>query len=339
MPTESLAASALHLPSSAVPSGPAPDPPPISAPSSPGAPPGSRGIPLTSRGARPVERVSYLIGAALIASGLFHATVLITSGGTWDGPVSWRKPMTFGLSFGLTVITIAWVASYIPLRTRTRALLLGAFATAAVVEVGLITLQAWRRVPSHFNMETPLDEAISRVLAAGGGVIVVVMLVLTVATWRPLPRVVPSMRLALRAGFLALDSALLIGAIMVVTAVLDIARDDQLAAYAVGSQWKPAHFVPMHGVLALPLLAWLLARTPLPERARLQTVALAVAGYAALCLLSIVESTAAVNPLEAPWPADIVAFLAIAAIVAAGARTLALLRRTLPDDADGLRPA
>ncbi|HEX5202974.1 MAG TPA: hypothetical protein VFW27_23855 [Actinoplanes sp.] len=279
-------------------------------------------------GARPIERAGYLIGAVLIASGLFHAAVLITSGGTWEGPVSWRKPMTFGLSFGLTLITLAWVTSWIPLRDRTRNLLLGLFATVSVVEVLLITMQAWRRVPSHFNMETAVDTAVSRVLAGGGGVIIVVLIALTVATWRPLPGVAPSMRLALRAGFLALDSALLIGAVMVVTAVLDVSRGDQLAAYAVGAQWKPAHFVPMHGVLALPLLAWLLTRTPLPERSRLRTVALAAAGYAVLCLLSVVESAAAIDPLRAPLPVDTTAAVAIAAIVAAAGRALALLRST-----------
>jgi len=113
---------------------------------------------------------------------------------------------------------------------------------------------------------------------------------------------------------------------MVVTAVLDIYHGDQVAAYAVGAQWKPAHFVPMHGVLALPLLAWLLARTPLPERARVQTVALATAGYGVLCLLSVIESAAAINPLQAPLLADTTAALAVAAIVAAAARALALLR-------------
>jgi hypothetical protein len=124
---------------------------------------------------------------ALVASGLFHAAVLITSGDTWEGPVSWRKPATFGLSFGLTLITLAWVSSYVPLRARSRRLLLGVFAAAAVVEVALITLQAWRRVPSHFNMETPFDTLVSRVLAAGGGVIILVIVALTVATLRPSP--------------------------------------------------------------------------------------------------------------------------------------------------------
>ncbi|MFI5892739.1 hypothetical protein ACIA5D_21775 [Actinoplanes sp. NPDC051513] len=322
-PVSALRALAIGPPTPGVPVPGPPDPPAQS--------PAAGGRPVAG-GARPIERAGYLIGSVLLASGLFHAAVLITSGGTWEGPVSWRKPMTFGLSFGLTLITIAWVTSLVPLRDRTRNLLLGVFATASVVEVLLITMQAWRRVPSHFNMETPFDTAVSRVLAAGGGVIIVVVVALTIATWRPLPAVAPSMRLALRAGFLALDTALLIGAIMVVTAVLDVARGDQLAAYAVGAQWKPAHFVPMHGVLALPLLAWLLARTPLPERSRVKTVALATAGYGVLCLLSVVESAASINPLQAPLIADTIAALAIAAIVAAGARALALLRSTpMPD--------
>jgi hypothetical protein len=130
------------------------------------------------------------------------------------------------------------------------------------------------------------------------------------------------MRLALRAGFLALDTALLIGAIMVVTAVLDVARGDQVAAYAVGAQWKPAHFVPMHGVLALPLLAWLLARTPCPSappahgrpgRLRLRHP-LPASGHRVR------------RPHQSPGGpliADTATALAIAAIVAAAARTLA----------------
>jgi len=334
MPTNA-ASSAASLPApSAAPSpalaAAAPSPaalgPPVAAGSG-AADPGVRGTPGPLRsGVRPIERACYLIGAVLIAGGLFHAAVLVTSGGTWEGPVSWRKPATFGLSFGLTLITIAWVSSYLPLRDRARRLLLTAFAAAAVVEVALITVQAWRRVPSHFNMETGVDTAISRVLAGGGGVLIVVIAALTVVSWRPMPAVPPSMRLALRSGLLALDVALLIGAVMVVTAVLDIYHGDQTAAYAVGAHWKPAHFVPMHGVLALPLLAWLLARTPLPERSRLHTVALAVAGYATLCLLSVIESAAGINPLEGPLPADAATALAIAAIVAAAARTLALLR-------------
>jgi hypothetical protein len=70
----------------------------------------------------PIERVGYLTGILLLASGLVHLAILLTSGGSWNGPLSWRKPTTFGLSFGLTLMTIVWVTSFVRLRERTRAL-------------------------------------------------------------------------------------------------------------------------------------------------------------------------------------------------------------------------
>jgi len=55
---------------------------------------------------RAVERIGYLVGAVLLASGLIHFALLAIGGGSWAGPLSLRKPTTFGLSFGLTLITI-----------------------------------------------------------------------------------------------------------------------------------------------------------------------------------------------------------------------------------------
>src|ERR1700760_290947 len=129
-----------------------------------------------------LRKLCYAVGAALIVSGLAHLAVLIVGGGTWFGPVSFRKPMTFGLSFGLTLITIAWVSSYLPLGPRLRRWSLGAFMVACVAEVALITVQAWRHVPSHFDMATPFDSVVARVLAAGGAVLVAVIAVLTVVS-------------------------------------------------------------------------------------------------------------------------------------------------------------
>lgn len=275
--------------------------------------------------ARPVERACYAIGALLITSGLFHLGVLVVTGGTWQGPVSWRKPMTFGLSFGLTLITIAWVASHISLGRRTRRCLLNLFAAASVLEVTLITLQAWRRVPSHFNQETAFDGVVARVLAAGGGVLIAVIVVLTVASWRADSRVAPSMRLAVRAGLVALDVALLIGAVMIATGISRVFAGDQQAAYAVGGALKPGHAVTMHGVLALPVLAWLLARTSWPEQRRVRVVWLAVTGYALLAGVVVAESITGVNPLEAPVVATVLAALGTLAVAAAGLITVTAL--------------
>ena len=272
-------------------------------------------------------RPYYLIGAVLIGSGLVHLGVLLATGGTWSGPVSWRKPATFGLSFGLTLITIAWVAGYLPLSGRARRWLLGSFAAACVTEVVLITVQAWRHVPSHFNMETPADSAIARVLAAGGGVLVVVIATLTVISWRPHPGVPPSMRLAVRAGLLALDVALAIGVVMIVAGVVDVAQGAQQTAYTVGARWKPAHFMPMHGILALPALAWLLSRTAWPERRRTQVVAAAAAAYAVLCALAVIDSITEVAPRDAPLATTV---LAAAAVLFLGATALLTLANVTP---------
>jgi hypothetical protein len=111
---------------------------------------------------RPIERAAYWTGGLLILSGVIHLAMLLTGGGTWEGPLSLRKPATFGLSFGLTLVNVTLIASFLPLKNRSRALLLGVFTAACVLETFLVSLQTWRGVPSHFNVETPFDAAIAR---------------------------------------------------------------------------------------------------------------------------------------------------------------------------------
>ena len=103
-----------------------------------------------------------MVGVLLLASGLVHLAILVMTGGTWIGPLSLRKPTTFGLSFGVTLITIAWVSSFLRLGDRARAILLGVFTIACVIETALVSLQAWRGVPSHFNTETTFDALVAR---------------------------------------------------------------------------------------------------------------------------------------------------------------------------------
>jgi hypothetical protein len=239
---------------------------------------------------RRVERVCYVIGAALIASGLFHLAVFAVDGGPWEGPVSWRKPTTFGLSFGLTLITIAWVASFLSLGARVRTVLLSVFAAACVAETALITVQAWRHVPSHFNMETPLNTVISMSLAVGGGVLIVILVTLTVRAYGENPGVPPSTRLALRAGFTTLLIALASGAAMIARGVVLVRTGHQQAAYSAGGFLKPVHAVTMHGVLVLPGLAWLLSFRPMPESGRVRVIAGVTAAYAVAISVVIVFS-------------------------------------------------
>jgi hypothetical protein len=244
---------------------------------------------------RRIERVCYVVAAILVLSGLFHLGVFAVLGGPWYGPVSWRKPVTFGLSFGLTLATVAWVSSYLRIGPRLRTVLLGVFAVDCVAEVAGITVQAWRHVPSHFNFETPANRSVSMMLAIGGGILIAVLVALAVPAFRGDPEQSPSMRLALRAGFVTLLIGLASGAAMIARGVTLVNTGHQQLAYQLGGFLKPVHAVSLHGVLVLPGLAWLLSRLDWAEARRTRTVALAVAGYAAAILGALVLSLAGPN--------------------------------------------
>jgi hypothetical protein len=244
---------------------------------------------IWTRGRR-IERICFALGAALIGAGIFHLAVFAVDGGPWYGPVSWRKPFTFGLSFGLTLITVAWVASYLRIGERLRVILLGVFAADCFVEVGGITLQAWRRVPSHVDMETPFDTAVSMTLAVGGGVLIVILGTLAVAAFRANPDLAPSMRLALRAGFATLVIGLVTGAAMIARGVTLVSTGHQQQAYDAVGFLKAVHGVSLHGVLVLPALAWLLSFTGWDESRRTRAVAIAVAGYGLAIAAALVYS-------------------------------------------------
>jgi hypothetical protein len=226
------------------------------------------------------QRICYAVAAVLVLAGLFHLGVFAVRGGPWYGPVSWRKPATFGLSFGLTLAAVTWVTSYLRISPGIRTALLAVFAADCVAEVAGITLQAWRHVPSHFNMETPGNTVVSMSLAIGGGILIVVLVTLAVAAFRGDPTVPPSMRLALRAGFATLLIGLASGAAMVARGVTLVNTGHQQLAYQVAGFLKPVHAVSLHGVLVLPGLAWLLSRVRWSEARRTRAVALAAAGYA-----------------------------------------------------------
>jgi hypothetical protein len=237
--------------------------------------------PAPARGPRPAERLCHATGVLLVLSGLAHRVVFAVDGGPWDGPVSWRKPVTFGLSFGVTLIAVTWVTSYVRIGARPRAALLAVLAADCVVEVGGITLQAWRRVPSHLNTETPFDTAVSMTLAVGGGILVVLLTVFAVASFRHPPTGPAGMPLAVRSGFAVLLVALASGAAMIARGVVLTRTGHQEAAYHSTAPLKPLHGVSLHAVLVLPALARLLSRTSWSEAVRRRIVAAGVGCYAA----------------------------------------------------------
>ena len=246
-----------------------------------------------TRGRR-IERIGYAVGALLLISGIAHIAILAVTGESWVGPLSLRKPATFGLSFGITLVTIVWVTSFLPLADRTRVALLSIFTAASVVETALVSLQAWRGVPSHFNVETAFDAMVARALAVGGIALVTVIVGLTATAFRRNPAVPISLRRAIQMGFVALCIAMATGATMIARGMLLVFAGHPTAAYATGGALKPTHAVTMHGILVLPLLAWLLSFADWSERDRLRVVLLASAAYLALASVIAIRNIAGI---------------------------------------------
>ena len=59
--------------------------------------------------ARSELKLMFVVGALLLASGLFHLLVWAVLGGSMAGDVSWRKPILFGFSTGATMVSLGWV--------------------------------------------------------------------------------------------------------------------------------------------------------------------------------------------------------------------------------------
>jgi len=269
---------------------------------------------------RRVERVAYVVGLVLFLSGLVHVGILLVTGWTWIGPVSLRKAATFGLSFGLTLPSVAWATSY--LRLPARGLVLGVFIVTSVVETALISMQAWRGVPSHFNFATPFDTAVSTALALGGGVIVLVGVVCTLAAFAGAGGLAPSMALAVRTGLVVLLVAFATGAVMVARGVVEARGGQAQLAYDTAGSLKPLHAVAMHVVLVLPALAWLLAHTSWAETRRLRLVWVAVVADAVLTVVVGYEAFAGIPPLTPPLVLGVLSAAALIVLATTGATAL-----------------
>lgn len=264
------------------------------------------------------QRLCYVVGTALIAIGLLHGLAFLVLGGAWAGDVSWRKPFTFGVSFGLTTITLAWMAGFLRMGPRSAWPAFGVLAAANTIEVLWVTLQRARGVPSHFNDDTAFDNAL---FLLNGGVIFVTMTVIVLLTVRAFffTDAAPSMRLALRGGLLLLNAAMAGGVAMIVYGTV---FDAESMTFGAAGIMKVPHAVGIHAIQVLPGLAWLLSFSSSSEDRRLRIVALATAGYAGLVLVSALQTYTG----RTPWDVDVLTgallLASLAALAFAALRTL-----------------
>jgi hypothetical protein len=280
------------------------------------------------RQARPWQRLGYLVGAALILVGLAHLLAWLFVGGAWAGPVSFRKPTTFGISFGLTTVTMAWVAGQLRISDRTGWLLMVPLVLADTSEVVWVSVQRWRGVAAHFNDDTALDNLLFVVMGGVAvGVAATVILVVAVLSFTHM-RAAPSMALAIRAGLLILLVAQVVGGWMIQhgLGLADQGATDGLTTFGAAGVMKVPHAVAIHGIQVLPALAWLLSFAALPEQRRVGLVRVAVGGYVALVVVSMLQTASGVAPFDVGVVAALLYLLGVALLGMALVTALLALR-------------
>ena len=258
------------------------------------------------------QKFAYATGFLLIGSAVFHTIVLVVTGGTLEGDLSWRKPILFGEAFGLTVVSVAWVMTFLPKRPRLGWLLLGTLSVANFGEVFWVSIQQWRGVPSHFNTTTTFDA----LAFFGAGALILfaatVIIVVTVLTFFSLQA--PSgLVLAIRTGMLLLVATQFFGLVMILVSG---------HTFGAAGDMKVPHGLSLHGIQVLPVLAWLLLFTPWSESRRTRAVALAAAGYTGLVTASAVQTYSGRAPLDLTLPVALILGLSVASVAAAFAIAL-----------------
>src|SRR3989442_4691107 len=106
------------------------------------------------------QKFLYFIGFLLLVSAVFHTGVFIVTGGSLEGDISWREPILFGESFGLTCLSVAWIMTFLPKWCVWGWLLAGAVWFVNFWVVVLVAMQNWGGVPSHLYNRQPFDAVV-----------------------------------------------------------------------------------------------------------------------------------------------------------------------------------
>lgn len=234
------------------------------------------------------QRLLYISGALLVLSGLIHVGVWFVLGGDWEGPVSWRKPILFGISTGLTVLSVGWI--YPKLKSRKRdSFLCGLFGLAMVAEVALITIQQWRGVASHFNHTTPLNTLIESWMTY---LIIFATVVLVEITRRCFVGLnAPSdLKLAILGGMAFLIVSCLIGFLILIYGNSRAALGADPSIFGRAGVTKFPHGVAIHAIQLFPLNCWLLLKFGVPLKQRTRLIGCLIASISAFLLFSLAQT-------------------------------------------------
>ncbi|MET8202717.1 hypothetical protein [Micromonospora taraxaci] len=278
--------------------------------------------------------------AAVCAVGILVDSRVLT------GAPIWLKPFKFAVSFVLYGATLAWMLTLLPRRSRAAEWAATVVVAMAVIEMVVIVGQVIRGQTSHFNGTSALNSALFSVMGAAIMVLFLAHLLIGIVL---LIRRIPDRAAATAVGWgLGLSLLGMLAAIPMVLPMQEPGIDGISGAHSVGvvdggaglpvvgwsttgGDLRIGHFVGLHALQALPILAILLSRfaTRLDERTRVRLLVVAGAAYGVLTVLLTWQALRG-QPLLRPDAATLVAVAALV-VTTATAAGLVLARRSRPE--------
>ncbi|WP_433352511.1 hypothetical protein ACQPYV_19450 [Micromonospora saelicesensis] len=300
---------------------------------------------VVRRAARWNRPLMFLVSVMAVLAVVAVVGILVDPRVLTGAPI-WLKPFKFAVSFVLYGATLAWMLSLLPRRSRAVERAVVVIVAVAVVENALIVGQVIRGQTSHFNDTTPLNTAL---FATMGAAIMALFFAHVVIGIVVLIQRIPDRVAATAVGWgLGLSLLGMLAAVPMALPMQDPGIEGVSGAHSVGvpdggpglpvvgwsttgGDLRIGHFVGLHALQALPILAILLSRfaTRLDERTRARLLVVAGVAYGVLTVLLTWQALRE-QPLLRP---DGVTLAAVAALVVATttATGLVLARRRRPE--------
>lgn len=292
------------------------------------------------RDAPDYQRFVYSVSFALLLGGMIHAIIWAVVGGSSTETISWRKPTLFLLASAATVSVCTYVTNFLKL-TRRHGWQLGlAVLTPGFLVSALVSLQQFRGTRSHFNFfRSPFDSVVAGLIAFIVPLCIPALAILAVMAFRSLrPGVPKSLALAVRAGIVLINFSFLMGFITVLNGVTNTLVYTIQVPSVIGAAGttKVAHVLPMHGIQVFLLVFALMSYTAWSERRKFAVLLLAVAGYAGLIAVFVLQAFKGREPLDftsgTMAAAGVFATLVVASLTTAAAAAASGIRRGVRSD-------
>jgi hypothetical protein len=284
----------------------------------------------------------------MLLGALFTTAAMVVDPRQLVGEPLWLKPTKFYASLAIYNATLLYFLSFLSHRPRFVRVVGAILSACGAVEMVAITFQAARGVRSHFNVATPFDNTIFAIMGVAIMVLWVTMMVVAIVLVRTRLENRP-LASALRVGLLVGVLGAALGYFMVAPRAEQVAvmksgqKAPESGSHTFGGKdggpglplvgWsttagdmRPAHFLGLHCMQVLPLLAALLARRrSLSEAQRLALVRAAGMAYAGLTMVLAIQALRGMPVIQ--WDMTGAVGLALVALTSLATFTVSLGRK------------